>query len=114
VTGHPRAVVRAKSKRELIYTLARPHMLRSRSVGWRPPEEGLVGLLWAIPMRGPPLLNRIAGSAAGLYATCFAMLRTEQRLWFATSYVGGRLVALGHSQWSVGRRFARWARTSLA
>jgi len=53
VTNHPQVVVRAKSKRELIYTLARPHPLRS-SERWlaASKKEDLIGLLWAAPIRG--------------------------------------------------------------
>lgn len=52
MTNHPQVVVRAKSKRELIYTLARPHPLRS-SERWlaASKKEDLIGLLWAVPIR---------------------------------------------------------------
>ncbi len=81
MTGHPEVVVRAKSKRELIYTLARPHMLRSAERWLAASKKGRPGwLAVGNPRPGPPLQNRIAGSAAGLYTTCFATLHTEHRL----------------------------------
>lgn len=80
MTSYQQVVVRAKSKRELIDTLARPHMLRSAE-RWLAAsrKEGLVGLLRAAPVRRSPLPNHIAGSAAGLWSTCFATPHTEHR-----------------------------------
>lgn len=114
MTNHQKVVARAKSKRELIYTLARPHMLRS-SERWLAASMGRPvylavgnphpGATTSEPQRGPS-----SWSLCDLF--CDAPYRAPS--WFATSNTGGRLVALGHSQWSVGWRFARWARTSLA
>ena len=97
MTNHPQVVVRAKSKRELIDTLARPHSLRSS-------ERWLAGFnmkaLLACCGQSPfgvatsePRRGLSSWSLCDLF--CDAPYRAPS--WFATSNVGSRLVALGHS-----------------
>ena len=98
VTNYPQAVVRAKSKRELIRTLARPHMLRS-SEHWLATSNGRPGwLAVGSPQSGATTSDPHCGFSSWSLCDliCDALYRAPS--WFATSNGGDRLVALGHSR----------------